>query len=76
MSALDEVETFLRQQPNLTAFTVDARAQRPLSQQIAARSGVEHESPQVIIFRRGTPVWNASHQDITAAALARQFPAA
>ena len=76
MSALDEVETFLRQQPNLTAFTVDARAQRPLSQLIAARSGVEHESPQVIIFRRGTPVWNASHQDITAAALARQFPAA
>ena len=76
MSALDEVETFLRQQPNLPAFTVDVRAQRPLSQQIAARSGVEHESPQVIIFRRGTPVWNASHQDITAAALARQFPAA
>ena len=76
MSALDEVETFLRQQPNLTAFTVDARAQRPLSQLIAARSGVEHESPQVIIFRRGTPIWNASHQDITAAALARQFPAA
>jgi bacillithiol system protein YtxJ len=73
---LDEVETFLRKQPNLTAFTVDVRAQRPLSQQIAARSGVEHESPQVIIFRRGTPVWNASHQDITAAALARQFPAA
>ena len=76
MSALDEVETFLRKQPNLTAFTVDVRAQRPLSQQIAARSGVEHGSPQVIIFRRGTPVWNASHQDITAAALARQFPAA
>jgi bacillithiol system protein YtxJ len=73
---LDEVETFLRQQPNLTAFTVDARAQRPLSQLIAARSGVEHESPQVIIFRRGTPIWNASHQDIKAAVLARQFPAA
>lgn len=76
MSALDEVETFLRQQPNLTAFTVDARAQRPLSQMIAARSGVQHESPQVIIFRRGTPIWNASHQDITAAALARILPAA
>jgi bacillithiol system protein YtxJ len=73
---LDEVETFLRQQPNLTAFTVDARAQRPLSQMIAARSGVQHESPQVIIFRRGTPIWNASHQDITAAALARILPAA
>ena len=76
MSALDEVETFLRQQPNLTAFTVDARAQRPLSQMIAARSGVEHESPQIIVLRRGVPIWDASHRDITAAALARILPAA
>jgi bacillithiol system protein YtxJ len=76
VSALDEVETFLRQQPNLTAFTVDVRAQRPLSQLIAARSGVQHESPQVIIFRRGTPVWNASHCDITTDTLARNLPAA
>ena len=76
MSALDEVETFLRQQPNLTAFTVDVRAQRPLSQQIAARSGVEHESPQIILLRRGIPIWNASHYDITTNALARNLPAA
>jgi bacillithiol system protein YtxJ len=73
---LDEVETFLRQQPNLTAFTVDARAQRPLSQLIAARSGVEHESPQIIVLRRGVPIWNASHHDITTDALVRNIPAA
>jgi bacillithiol system protein YtxJ len=76
VSTLDEVETFLRGQPNLTAFTVDVRAQRPLSRQIAARAGVEHESPQVIIFRRGTAIWSASHHDITASELARQFPVA
>jgi len=55
---------------------VSPEFQRPLSQQIAARSGVEHESPQVIIFRCGTPVWNASHHDITTDALARNLPAA
>ena len=76
MSALDEVETYLETRPGVTAYLVDVLAERPLSQQIAARSGVEHESPQVIIFRRGTPIWNASHQDIKAAVLARQFPAA
>jgi bacillithiol system protein YtxJ len=76
VSALDEVEAFLRQQPNLSAFTVDVRAQRPLSQLIAARSGVQHESPQVIIFRRGTPVWNASHYNITTDALTGNLPAA
>jgi bacillithiol system protein YtxJ len=74
VSALDEVETFLRQQPNLTAFTVDVRAQRPLSQLIATRSGVLHESPQIIVLRRGVPIWNASHYDITTDALARNLP--
>jgi bacillithiol system protein YtxJ len=76
MPALDEVETYLKTCPDVTAYLVDVLAKRPLSQQIAARSGVEHQSPQVIIFRRGTPIWSASHQDITAAALARHFPAA
>jgi bacillithiol system protein YtxJ len=73
VSALDEVEAFLRQQPTLTAFTVDVRAQRPLSQMIAARSGVQHESPQIILLRRGVPIWNASHYDISTDALADQF---
>ena len=73
MSALDEVEAFLRRQPNLPAFTVDVRAERPLSQLIAARSGVQHESPQIILLRRGVPIWNASHYDITADALSGQF---
>jgi bacillithiol system protein YtxJ len=76
VSALDEVETYVQTHPGVAAYLVNVLAERPLSQQIAARSGVEHESPQVIIFRRGTPIWNASHQDITAAVLARQFPAA
>jgi bacillithiol system protein YtxJ len=73
VSALDEVEAFLHQQPNLPAFTVDVRAQRPLSQQIAARSGVQHESPQIIVLRRGVPIWNASHYNITTDALSGQF---
>ena len=70
---MDEVEAFLRQHPNLTAFTVDVRAQRPLSQLIAARSGVRHESPQIILLRRGVPIWSASHRDITTDALSSQF---
>jgi bacillithiol system protein YtxJ len=55
---------------------VDVRAQRPLSQAIAARSGVPHESPQVILFRCGVPAWSASHHDISAEALERALPGA
>jgi bacillithiol system protein YtxJ len=70
---LDEVETFLKQNPSVQAHLVDVRAQRLLSQQIAARSGVRHESPQVIIFQRGVPIWSASHYDITTAEIERHF---
>jgi len=76
VTALGEVEAFLLQHPHLPAYLVDVRAQRSMSQQIAVRSGVEHESPQVIVFQRGVVVWSASHDDITAEALARCLPAA
>jgi len=70
---LDEVEAFLAAHPNVKAYLVDVRAERPLSQQIAARTGVRHESPQVIILRRGASIWNASHYDITVSNIRRNF---
>jgi bacillithiol system protein YtxJ len=42
---------------------------RDLSRQIETRTGVRHESPQVLVLRRGQPVWTASHFDITAEAV-------
>ena len=44
---------------------------RALSNEIAQRTGVRHESPQAIVLRRGQPVWTASHYDITAAEVER-----
>ena len=76
VTALDEVEVFLAAHPDVHAYLVDVRAERPLSQDIAARTGVRHESPQVIILRRGAVVWSASHEDITAGAILRNFSTA
>ena len=42
---------------------------RDLSRAVEARTGVRHESPQVLVLRRGQPVWTASHFDITAEAV-------
>jgi bacillithiol system protein YtxJ len=43
---------------------------RDLSREIEDRLGVEHESPQVIVLRNGQVVWDASHFDVTADAVA------
>jgi bacillithiol system protein YtxJ len=71
---LDEVESFLRERPDLPAYIVHVRTERPLSQTIAARSGISHESPQIIILQSGKPVWSTSHHEITAEALAQHVP--
>ena len=40
---------------------------RDLSNEIAYRTGVRHESPQAIVLVNGVPVYHASHYDIEAA---------
>jgi bacillithiol system protein YtxJ len=44
---------------------------RHISNEIAERTGVRHESPQTIILRDGKPVWHASHYDITKSSVTR-----
>ncbi len=39
---------------------------REISNAIASRTGVRHESPQAIVLREGKPVYHASHYDIEA----------
>lgn len=46
---------------------------RPASNLVAELTGLRHESPQVIIFREGTPVFEANNWDITAEALVKPF---
>src|SRR5262249_34927748 len=48
---------------------LDVSRQHDLKREIAARTGVRHESPQVIVLRRGRVAWAASHFKITAKAV-------
>jgi bacillithiol system protein YtxJ len=59
---------------HLTADADDARyamvtvqTHRELSNAIAARLGVRHETPQAILVRHGRAVWTASHFRVNAA---------
>lgn len=44
---------------------VDVSRERSLTREIQGRTGVHHESPQVIVLRDGQPAWSASHFAIT-----------
>jgi len=48
---------------------VDVRRAHGLSRVVEERSGVRHESPQVIVLRQGRAVWSASHYAITTQAV-------
>jgi bacillithiol system protein YtxJ len=55
---------------NVELAFLEIQRHRNLSTEIAQRTGVRHESPQAILLREESAVWNASHWAITKDALA------
>ncbi|MDT0686767.1 bacillithiol system redox-active protein YtxJ [Autumnicola psychrophila] len=55
---------------NVKLYFLDLLNHRDVSNEIATRFAVHHESPQLIILRDGKVVHHASHQDIDAKTLA------
>ena len=49
---------------------VDVGRDNDMAQEIAARTGIEHASPQVIVFNGSQATWSASLYDITHEAVA------
>lgn len=69
-AAQRQVNAFAAQQPDAPLYRLTVQEHRPLSNQIAEETGVRHESPQILVFRRGEVVSHASHGDITVEYLA------
>jgi bacillithiol system protein YtxJ len=54
--------------PGLTGvYFLDLLAHRDISDDIAARFGIPHESPQLLLIRDGQCIYNAALYDINAA---------
>jgi bacillithiol system protein YtxJ len=49
---------------------VEVQRAGELSREIEEKTGVQHESPQVIVLRNGQVVWDASHFSVKADAVA------
>ena len=50
---------------------LEVQSAREISRELANLTGVRHETPQVIVLRDGKAVWNASHFDVKATAVAK-----
>ena len=74
--ALDELQSHIgsRVQSDVAYKMVTVQTHRPVSDAIAERLGLRHETPQAILLRDGKVVWNASHFRITATQLDQVVP--
>jgi len=74
--ALDELTEHLHAGPAGADYAMVAvQTHRDVSNEIARRLGVRHETPQVILVRDGHAVWSASHFRVTADAVQRALAA-
>ncbi len=49
-----------------TLHLIDVIRSRPVSNYLADKAGVRHESPQIFVIKNGEVVWQASHGMVTA----------
>ena len=70
MEALDELVAHLNEGAADAQYAmVTVQTHRDVSNAVAARLGVRHETPQALLIRDGRVVWSASHFRVTASAV-------
>jgi bacillithiol system protein YtxJ len=64
--ALKQFEREFDSADKITPYFLDLLLHRDISNEIASRFGVIHQSPQLIVIKEGKSVYDASHSDIQA----------
>jgi hypothetical protein len=54
---------------NVSTYFLDLLNHRTISNEIASRFNVVHQSPQILLIKNGIAVYNASHENIDATVL-------
>ncbi|WP_369765053.1 bacillithiol system redox-active protein YtxJ [Flavobacterium sp. WC2429] len=67
--ALKQFENEFDSSDKVTPYFLDLIAYREVSNEIANRFGVQHQSPQLLLIKDGKAIYNASHSDIDATVL-------
>ena len=72
--ALDELVAHLNERELEASYAmVTVQTHREVSNAVARKLGVRHESPQALLIRDRRVVWSASHFRVTAAAVEAAF---
>ncbi len=74
-TALDRLERNYKQEETkgLKAYFLDLLSYRDVSNAVAQKFGVEHESPQAILIKNGKAVYSASHFEIDYRSILKQL---
>lgn len=67
--ALKQFESEFDAAEGVTPYFLDLITYREISNEIANRFNVHHESPQILLIKDGQSVYDASHSDIDATVL-------
>ncbi|MDP3680124.1 MAG: bacillithiol system redox-active protein YtxJ [Flavobacterium sp.] len=70
--ALKQFENEFNSSDKVTPYFLDLIAYRAISNEIANRFGVTHQSPQLILIKEGKAIYNVSHSDIDAEELGKK----
>jgi bacillithiol system protein YtxJ len=74
--ALDEIVDHLnRQAMNARYAMVTVQTDREVSNAVASRLGVRHQTPQAIVVKDGRAVWSASHFHVNATEIRKALEA-
>lgn len=67
--ALKQFENEFKGAQDIDCYFLDLIKYRAISDEIAHKFSVTHQSPQVLIIKSGTCTYNVSHSDIVAASI-------
>ncbi len=70
-AAYEEYEKFCEENPTVKSYFLTVQDARPLSNYIAEKFEVKHESPQAFLFNNQNVAWHASHWKITTKTLTK-----
>ena len=63
------VQAHLEEREDLPLGVIRVVEARPASNRVVERTGIVHESPQIVLFKEGRPVFDRDNWDITGEAI-------